>query len=492
MAGAEVRRRGRRLWRIALITGVVATVLGAAGSWIPSFWGDEAASIMSASRTWPELWRMLLNVDGVHGVYYAFLHLWIGAFGASEFSVRLPSAIAAGFVAAGTAVLAGRLGGARLALVTGLVAAALPRTTLMAAEGRSYAIGSAIAVWLTVLLIALLARRRPWWAWACYALGLAAAVYVFLYLVLLVLVHGLFLLLHRGRFGRWAAAAGTGVALALPIVLLAASERAQIGFLSGHDYLTPFDVLALQWFDPVLAIPCWALILIGLSGALRARRTAPRRLRLAVLATIWLVLPTTAIAVASVVIAPMYTVRYLSFCTPAAAILIGFGVQELGCIVARRHPTRTPVATGIALAVLLAAFIPGWVVQREPFAKDGSDWREAADQLHAQASAGAAVVFDERPKNSEKPRLILATYPAAFADLRDPALLVPFRERPGLWDETRPNDSLTVDELGPDVWAVERGSAPADSPDARHLQALGYRIVSAHRVNVTTLLHLER
>ncbi|OZB84722.1 MAG: hypothetical protein B7X41_14955, partial [Microbacterium sp. 14-71-5] len=56
-----------RLRRVAAIAGVVGLLAGVAGSWVPSFWGDEAASIMSASRTWPELWRMLQTVDGVHG-----------------------------------------------------------------------------------------------------------------------------------------------------------------------------------------------------------------------------------------------------------------------------------------------------------------------------------------------------------------------------------------------------------------------------------------
>ena len=260
-----------KLWRIAVVAGVAGTVAGVLGSWIPSFWGDEAASVMSATRTWPELWRMLQTVDGVHGVYYAFLHVWIGLFGAGEFSVRLPSAIAAGFLAAGTAVLAGRFGGPRLALTAGLIAALLPRTAVMAAEARSYAIGSAIAVWLTVLLVVLVARRRPWWIWAAYTAGSAVAIYVFLYLALLLVVHGLFVLLfHRRQLGRWAVCAAAGVALAVPIVLRAAGERNQIGFLAYRDYITPLNVLALQWFDPVTAMAVLD------ADRDRARRGVPR------------------------------------------------------------------------------------------------------------------------------------------------------------------------------------------------------------------------
>ncbi|WP_295012175.1 glycosyltransferase family 39 protein [uncultured Microbacterium sp.] len=479
------------LWRITLPIGVIGALLGVAGSWIPSFWGDEAASVMSASRSWPSLWGMLQHVDGVHGAYYAFLHVWIGVFGAGEFAVRLPSAIAAGFLAAGTALLAGRFGGPRAAVTAGLIACLIPRTVLMAAEGRSYAIGSAIAVWLTVLLVLLRERPGHRWAWAGYALGVAASIYVFLYLALLVAVHGLFvLLLARRRLLPWAAAAAAGVALAAPVIVLAAIQRDQIGFLSARDYLTPLNVLALQWFDPVTAWPCLALLVVGVVCAVRDRRIHPAESRLAALCLIWVALPTGAILLASVTIAPMYTVRYLSFCTPAAAILVALGVLAIARAARRLLGVRTSTATGVLLAVLLASFVPNAIVQRMPFAKDDSDGREAAAYLQTHARAGSAVVFDDRPKNSEQPRLFAATYPHAFRGLRDPALLVSFRERTGLWDRTRPNAALGVADLGPDVWALERGASPSASPDVRHLESLGYRVVETHRVHVTTILHL--
>ncbi len=484
------RARSRRA---ALIAGLIGACAGVLGSWIPSFWGDEAASVMSASRTWPELWRMLQHVDGVHGVYYAFLHGWIGLFGAGEFSVRLPSALAAGLLAAGTAVLAGRWCGPRLALAAGLRAVLLPRTAVMAAEARSYAIGSAIAVWLTVLLVTLLETHGRRWAWAGYAVGAAAAVYVFLYLALLLPVHGVYVLLaHRGRIRVWAGWAVAAVALATPIVLLAVSERNQIGFLAHRDYVTAENVLALQWFDPVTVWPCAALIAIGAAAVLRARRGDPGAARLALLAGIWLVLPTAVILLASATVAPMYTVRYLSFCTPAAAVLVALGVRAVAHAVRRMAPAgATAVGAGL-LAVMLAAFVPNLVVLRGPYAKDGSDWREAAAYLHGAARPGDSVVYDDRPKDSEQPRLIAAVYPADVARLRDPARIASFRTQPGLWDRTRPNDALTAADLTPDVWAVERGSDPERSPDVRHLESLGYRISSLHRIHVTTVLRLQR
>lgn len=94
---------------VAVLLGIVGTLFTVIGSWIPAFWGDEAASIMSAERPLATIWRELGRVDAVHGAYYVFLHFWIDAFGASELSVRLPSSIAVGVAVAGTVVLADRL-----------------------------------------------------------------------------------------------------------------------------------------------------------------------------------------------------------------------------------------------------------------------------------------------------------------------------------------------------------------------------------------------
>lgn len=60
--------RGRLLdpWAIALF----ATAVSAAWACRPSLWFDEGATISAAaSRTLPELWRLLGHIDAVHGAY---------------------------------------------------------------------------------------------------------------------------------------------------------------------------------------------------------------------------------------------------------------------------------------------------------------------------------------------------------------------------------------------------------------------------------------
>ena len=59
------------------IVGLLGAAVSLAGAGRPSFWYDEAATISAAySRSLSQLWRMLSNVDAVHGLYYLFMHGW--------------------------------------------------------------------------------------------------------------------------------------------------------------------------------------------------------------------------------------------------------------------------------------------------------------------------------------------------------------------------------------------------------------------------------
>lgn len=480
--------------RSALILGVVGGVIGFAGSWVPSYWGDEAASVMSATRTWPSLGEMLAHVDAVHGLYYALLHVWVGTFGPSEFATRALSSVAVGFMVAGTVVLVREFGTARMAVLTGILSAALPRTTYMATEARSYALGAAAAVWATVLLVRVLRGSPARSRWFGYAAAMALCMYDFLYLGLLLLVHGLFVVvLHRREAQRWARAAGMSLLLALPIIVAGYRERRQIRFLERRHYATAAHVLTKQWFGyPLLAAAAWLVIvcaLVWLVAAIRRSRARDEGLiALTLLAVFWLSIPTAVLLVADATVAPVYNVRYLSFCAPAAAILLAVGVRGLSRVT---WPARRGAVTAMVCAVLIGS-APAYVGQRTPWAKDGgSDWRAVADYVQANAAPGAAVVFDQSTKPSRDPRIARDLYPRAFAGLRDIALEAAYESRTHLWDRTAPNAQAVsrLDGVG-DVWAVELTTSTDRPADIALLEHLGYELESSHLVHRTTVYHL--
>ncbi|MGK9148058.1 glycosyltransferase family 39 protein [Plantibacter flavus] len=499
-SAAPARRfRGRSTaWRIprwlpAPAVGVAAGALAFTGSGNPSYWGDEAASVLAATRPLPVLWQMLGHVDAVHGAYYLFLHVWIGWFGSAEGVARFPSAVATGFAAAGVVVLARQLFGTPTGVLAGLVFAIIPQVTRMGVEARSYAFGMAVAVWLThwfiVLLRRRIVRRRDW---VLFAVASAASVYLFLYLALLVLVHlAAAMSLRPGRavVRRWLWSLSIALVLALPILIAGVAERGQIAFLGRRDYATASSVLVGQWFElPAFAMVAWALMLIAPIGVLTSRRRTDERYGLAIIA-VWVVMPTAILIIGNELLTPMYNLRYVTFCTPAVAILIALGVRTL---VGALSGTRTPLAgTALTFALLAGLAAPAIIGQRGEFAKDdGSDLRQTADVVAAHATAGDAIVFDQSVKPSRRSRLAIDLYPTAFAGLDDVALTTSFRDRPSLWDAVRPLADVHAELLAHDtVWVVEGSSA---TPDVASLRALGYTVEASYPVHRSIVYRLVK
>ncbi len=461
------------------------------GSWVPSLWGDEAASIMSARRDWSSLGGMLGTVDAVHGLYYALLHVWIDLVGASPFAVRLPSGLAVGAASAGLYLLVRRRVDHSLALIAAVLFASMPRVTFLATEARSLAFATAAAVWLTLLLLRLLDKPARWGWWALYAVGMATGAYLFLHLALLLGVHAVVVVseLHRRQTAtpssyaegpsaeagaparRFAIAWMTASALAAPIAVVAVRQREQIAFRERRDELSPESVLVMPWFMfAPLAAAAWALIAYGMVAAAEHRRDegwAARR-RLLVLASAWVVIPTATLLAVTALYTPVFTPRYLALGAPGVAILAAVGVSAL--------PRRWPRT--LAITALIGLAIPAYVDQRTPYAKNGgTDWQAVATVVEVVAEPGDGIIFDEQVRPSRRPRLAMYTYPDAFRGLVDLTLVRPHHETSGLWDVTAPLAAVS-DRLGgiERVIVVSRSRHGVDA-DVAVLRRDGFELV---------------
>ncbi|WP_157156321.1 glycosyltransferase family 39 protein [Diaminobutyricimonas sp. LJ205] len=476
---------------MAVGLGVAGAAVAAIGSWNPSFWGDEAASVMSATRPLSSLLPMLVNIDAVHGAYYLFLHGWILLFGASEFATRLPSALAAGITVAGVTLLAARLNGTRVALFAGITCAVLPRLTLMGTETRPYAISAACAVWLTLLFVRLIDDGMPPLrrGWLLYGIGVALSIYAFLYLALMLLVHLIILLSvtrSRSTLRSFARAAGIGLAIALPVIVLAIIQRNQVSFLENTTQTRIDRLLVEQWFgNDWFAALAWLLIAAVIGAGVSSARDrswflAPRHPPdLLLVAFCWLFVPWVVLLLLHSVI-PLYSMRYLTFTAPAAALLIGMAVA----IPSRRF------ASWLLVAAVIGTSLPSWVQQREPHAKNGSDWRQVAATIGASASTGDAVLFQDQLRSSLKARSAWHLYPDHFAGLHDVLLDQPYHRTTWLWDDTHRINELPDRITGIDrVWVVnDRGSRWA----IEELEQLDFSVVRSRELHRTTIHELIR
>ncbi|MCU1507184.1 MAG: hypothetical protein JWP05_2153 [Microbacteriaceae bacterium] len=480
---------------VAAIAGVAGAVVAGAGSWIPSYWGDEAASVMSATRSWASLGTELARIDAVHGVYYAFLHLWTSVFGISELATRLPGVIAVGFTVAGTVVLARQFAGIGFAVLAGLVCMMLPRTTFLATETRSYALSTAAAVWLTVLFVHLVRRKASMGLWVVYGFAAAACAYIFLYLLMMLVVHGVYIMLTRREAIRgWAFGTAVALLVSSPIIVLGYLQRSQIAFLSRSNLATLPNIFVMQWFGSAwVAVLCWALIIACVIALVANRRRY--RARLALLALAWAAIPTLLLVAGNLVVG-MYNVRYLSFSTPAAALLVAGGIAVVARGVQRRSGrTGVAVAAGASatlLVALAALAAPEYLAQRSPWAKDGgSDMRQVSEFLGAHSRPGEAVVFDQGAKPTRNPRLGLHLYPAGYVGLKDVELAKPYQDGNKLWDDINSlADSRAGLATATAIWAIELPQGKTVPPDVVYLRSIGYRVDSSTLIHRTVIYHL--
>lgn len=415
----------------AVWIGLLTMVISIAGSARPSLWFDEAATISASTRTVPELWRMLGNIDAVHGLYYLIMHWWFAVFPATEFWSRLSSAAAVACAAAGVVVLARKLASRSVAITAGVVFAILPRVTWAGIETRSYGLSMVVAVWMTVLLLEAVRRNRPRW-WLAYSALTIAGGLLNVFLVLMVPVHAVVVAAvspSRAARRAWTVSACLSLAAITPFLLFTQTQLFQVRWITTLTDNPLVSITRDQYFDHTLvfAILAGAAIVAGLVAVPRyGLLICDRPWRVVGVAATWLVLPTATMFVYSALRQPIYYPRYLSFTAPAMALLIGFSV-----VVAVRS------RAGITAAVLVfaCAAVPNYLVQRGPYAKEDMDYSSVADVITRYAAPGDCLVMDNSVGWKPGPiRPMLAARPAAFEKLHDYGLGQRSVDRNMLWD----------------------------------------------------------
>ena len=147
---------------LALIPGLITLLVALDRIGGPSFTRDEGATLLAVHRSFPEMLRMVGNVDVVHTAYYSLIWVVTRLAGSGEVAVRAPSAVAMAVAAAGVTLLGQRLVSGHAGLAAGLVFAAFPSVSYYAEDAREYAIVAALATVAAYLLVrALQAAASP-------------------------------------------------------------------------------------------------------------------------------------------------------------------------------------------------------------------------------------------------------------------------------------------------------------------------------------------
>jgi mannosyltransferase len=440
---------GSRVGKIAanpifapLILGLAATLISATGSSTPGPWRDEEATLVAGTRTWGQLYEMVrYQIDAVHALYYAFMHVWMSILPDDVFWMRLPSSLAVGAAVAGVVVLGRQLATPRLGVIAGIILLTFPRVLWSATEARSPAIQIALGVWLTVAFVLAL-TGGGWRRWVVWGLLSTISAYTFLFLVLLPISQVLALTLSpagRQHFRSAAFTLGASVVALAPVTWLAYRQRAQVAWIGEYERNVLEAVTGSQWFGSGPLYGALAFVLIGAGAITLGTRTFNRgpipRAILIPLLGLGVALPTLLLLVPELTDTPLYVGRYTVGSIGVASVLMAIGLLRV------RAVTAALVLTCLALLAL-----PDFSAQRTVEAK--SDWVAIASNVEAVARPGDAVYFVQL-RVGDRPRGVMAFYPEKFEDLDDVGLVRAAAENGTLYD--------LVDPIGSAIERVETG-----------------------------------
>lgn len=368
-----------------------------------SVWRDEAATWQVAQRSTAEMWRVLANVDVVHGLYYLLMHALFTCFGPGTTTLRLPSVLATAVAAACVAVIGRRLAGKWAGLAGGMTFGLLPAVQFHLQEGRSYALVAAGAAISTLLLVTVLQRQVRTRHWAAYGTTVLLTGLLH-WLSLMILAAHLATLLwtraERGVLARWAAAAGCATAGVLPLIAFSRGQSAQVAWIPP-----------LTWH---MLIGPGVLLAIGGAGALLERPRAGRS-SVAAVGVPLLAVPQLGLIALSL-IQPIFLDRYVLYSMLGLALLIGAAVGAAVRAARPRFPAASRWILPVALAVAVTALLPQSLAKRSPASRVDDVLAVASDIRHLKRP-GDAVLFVPADRRDTK-----SVTPDAFAGLRDIAL----------------------------------------------------------------------
>ncbi|MFJ8794844.1 hypothetical protein [Streptomyces sp. NPDC102462] len=480
-------------------------VLGLWGLDRGGMWRDEAVTFQVARRSIPQIWRLLHDVDAVHGLYYLVMHAVIAP-RPGEVLLRLPSVCGAAAAAALVAALGARLVGPRVGLWAGLLYAVTPMVGHYAQEGRSYALVAAGAAGATLLLVRAVGappgpgepggrgrdadgrgrdagRRvrggRVWWAYGA-VLGVTCLLHEFA--VLLLLAHAVTLALARvarGVWRRWACAAGAVVLALLPLVVVSHAQSAQVAWLREPG-LGSAQALLRAFAGPTPAVywTCLALAAVALTRLVGRRgeiTCAAVALPLAVVPPVTLMLVSR--------FSPLYVDRYVLYALAGAPLLVAAGADRvagwLGRAGARWLGSARAGSPLLALAGALAVAVA--LVHQLPLLRADRSADHRPDNLAAVSRVAARELRPGDPVLFVPgyARATALAYPAGFRGVRDVALATGAPASGTLYGTEVDAKALRRRLAGLDrVWvvadryAVERPGHPRDSLDRLKLSVV--------------------
>jgi hypothetical protein len=360
-----------------------------------SVWFDEAVTHADALTPWPRLLDSIAH-DVHPPLSYVVIHLWPWVT-AGELGLRLPSAVLGALAATMAWAWVRGISSPGEALFTGLLVAVMPLQVDLAQDARMYGLLlllTASSLWLLDRVLVRPTRARL----LAYTLVAAAMLYTHYFAAFILAAEGLGALLTlRSCKGRAVAGALAALVLAgvlfLPWLPVLAGQATSI---SGDYWIEP-PRLATAWitfrdlaahtppdepFRFILRVAYVVQVGLLVAGAAAAWRCPRQRVAICLL-----VAPISLALAVSVLVAPIYAVRYVSPVGLAFAFLLVRGAGTLRLLPKPASGLWRPVVALACLPPVLSL----WFLYFDP-GYSRSDLRAAAQVITANRQPDEVVL----------------------------------------------------------------------------------------------------
>lgn len=354
-------------------------------------WGDEMATREFSLLPVGALMQATSHVDRVLLPYYLVMHVWT-AVGSGTVALRLLSVLAGACTVAISARTAQIAWGSIAAVITGIALAANGQFISTSVDARPYALVllfTAVATLSLVKVVTAGSSRRRWWAYSA-AVSLAVLMQAFAILILLPHAITFWRTERRSLLCRWLMAAMPPMLIALLLVVVSDSQRAQVAWIrrsSVADAVHNLIAGTAESFHAVVLI-----LAIGVVLAVQVKRRG--------IDDVWLmslglfIIPTTVLFVVSAFTTPVLVGRYVVSELLGAALLLGACGQLLAGAISARRLSRWVIAA-IAITVVIGASVDGLGATLRSTVVGGDDYPAVANVLTAQARVGDQLIIGQ-------------------------------------------------------------------------------------------------
>jgi mannosyltransferase len=354
-----------------------------------SLWLDESTSVAFAQLGWNTLGKILWHGEANMALYYGLLHVWVGLFGSSEFTVRMLSAsIAVGAVGAIYA-LGTRLFDSRIGLISALLLAVNAYNVAYAQEARSYSLLVLLVTLASLAFLRMLARPSRLNFVLCVTESVLA-VYAHFFAILVLAAHWLSVVFLRRL---WATlrivlmSAAIICLLLVPLVYVAMRHTGLINSISRPSIRDVLELLyALTGASPtgnkaLLAMyfmACLATLVVAIRQSVSLALSYEAWRYWFLLA--WFACPIF-LALGVSIVKPIFVPYYLIICLPPLVLLASLGISRI----------RARYAAITVLIVISAMSL--YEDARYYRIPAQEDWRGAVSYVASHGRSGEGLVF---------------------------------------------------------------------------------------------------